>query len=93
MQPTAAVTEAPRLLRRPTPVVSRPAVPGGWPSSRRRSARPEPLGALYHPTNPFDAWFCRSCHVFGRGGGSCWCCGETPSSASGSPASAAAPRR
>ena len=26
-------------------------------------------------TNPFDAWFCRTCHDFGRGGGSCWCCG------------------
>ena len=35
------------------------------------------MGALYHPTNPFDAWFCRSCHVFGRGGGSCWCCGDS----------------
>lgn len=30
-------------------------------------------GALYHPTNPKDAWFC-VCGVFGRGGSECWSC-------------------
>jgi len=34
-------------------------------------------GALYHPNNPSDAWFCRRCQVFGRGGSACWCCGTT----------------
>lgn len=33
------------------------------------------VGALYHPTHPFDAWFCPSCDVFGRGNGGCWSCG------------------
>jgi len=35
------------------------------------------LGALYHPTNPMDAWFCRRCQVFGFGGRDCWSCGTT----------------
>jgi hypothetical protein len=35
------------------------------------------LGALYHPTHPFDAWYCRPCGVFGRSGSAvCWCCGS-----------------
>ena len=70
MQPTSAVTEAPE-----TTVAGGGLTPGGV----RRLAELEEtirearsVGALYHPTNPFDAWFCRSCHVFGRGGGSCW---------------------
>lgn len=31
-------------------------------------------GALYHPTNPADAWFCKNCGVFGKEGNVCWCC-------------------
>jgi hypothetical protein len=88
MQPTAALTEAPetRELHQPSPEAGGPGAltPGGLtPGGARRLAELEEtirearsVGALYHPTNPFDAWFCRSCHVFGRGGGSCWCCGD-----------------
>lgn len=32
-------------------------------------------GALFHPTNPADNWFCPDCSVFGKGGNSCWSCG------------------
>src|SRR2546429_7955736 len=54
MQPTAAVTEAPETT-----------APGGLtPGGARRLAELEEtirearsVGALYHPTNPFDAWF------------------------------------
>ena len=81
MQPTAAVTEAPeaRELHQPSSEVGGGLTPGG---ARRLAELEETIrearsvGALYHPTNPFDAWFCRTCHVFGRGGGSCWCCGD-----------------
>ncbi len=31
-------------------------------------------GALYHPSNPLDSWFCTSCSVFGRGETRCWSC-------------------
>lgn len=31
-------------------------------------------GALYHITNPVDAWLCNECFVFGRGGNECWSC-------------------
>lgn len=31
-------------------------------------------GALYHPTNPHDAWYCIECSVFGRGQLRCWSC-------------------
>ncbi len=81
MQPTAAVTEA-RETHQPSPEAGAGA--GLTPGGARRLAELEEtirearsVGALYHPTNPFDAWFCRSCHVFGRGGGSCWCCGDS----------------
>jgi len=40
--------------------------------SRIREAREK--GALYHPTNPPDAWYCDRCCVFGSGGISCWSC-------------------
>lgn len=30
-------------------------------------------GALFHPTNPHDSWYC-DCGVFGRGGSICWAC-------------------
>lgn len=33
-------------------------------------------GALYHVTNPADAWFCEQCSVFGRDSDTCWCCGS-----------------
>ena len=77
MQPTAALTEA-RELDQPAAGASGGLTPGG---ARRLAELEETIrearsvGALYHPTNPFDAWFCRECHVFGRGGGACWCCG------------------
>lgn len=35
-------------------------------------------GALYHPTNPSDAWFCEDCSVFGKGDEGCWSCGKEP---------------
>lgn len=31
-------------------------------------------GALFHPTNPVDAWHCVQCGVFGRGEKFCWSC-------------------
>lgn len=31
-------------------------------------------GAMFHPTNPPDAWYCNDCNVFGRGRISCWSC-------------------
>ena len=34
-------------------------------------------GALYHLTNPPDAWFCNECGVFGKGFSECWSCGST----------------
>lgn len=34
-------------------------------------------GALFHVTNPSDAWFCEECSVFGRDSKTCWCCGTT----------------
>jgi hypothetical protein len=83
MQPTAALTGAPeaRELHQPSPEAG--GTGGLTPGGARRLAELEEtirearsVGALYHPTNPFDAWFCRSCHVFGRGGGSCWCCDD-----------------
>lgn len=82
MHPTAAATEV-REQCQPLPEAG--AVPGGLtPGGARRLAELEEtirearsVGALYHPTNPFDAWFCRSCNVFGRGSGSCWCCGDS----------------
>jgi hypothetical protein len=34
-------------------------------------------GAMYHPTNPIDAWYC-DCGVFGRGRDTeCWACGRS----------------
>lgn len=33
--------------------------------------------ALFHPTNPPDAWFCTSCSVFGKGRPVCWSCDST----------------
>lgn len=33
-------------------------------------------GAMYHPTNPTDAWYC-TCGTFGRGETECWFCGNT----------------
>ena len=83
MQPTTgAVTEAREVHQ---PLHEAGTAPGGLtPGGARRLAELEEtirearsVGALYHPTNPFDAWFCRGCHVFGRGGGSCWCCGDS----------------
>jgi hypothetical protein len=77
MQPTAAVTEASEA---PESTEAGGLTPGG---ARRLAELEETIrearavGALYHPTNPFDAWFCRTCHVFGRGGGVCWCCGDS----------------
>ena len=32
-------------------------------------------GALFHVTNPADAWFCTNCSVFGRDIPVCWSCG------------------
>lgn len=33
-------------------------------------------GALYHPTNPADSWYC-DCGVFGKGKeDECWACGS-----------------
>lgn len=37
-----------------------------------RQAREQ--GALYHPTNPADAWYCGRCSVFGKGEMVCWSC-------------------
>jgi hypothetical protein len=85
MQPTAAVTEASeapesREVHQLSPEANGGLTPGG---ARRLAELEETIrearavGALYHPTNPFDAWFCRTCHVFGRGGGVCWCCGDS----------------
>lgn len=31
-------------------------------------------GALFHPTNPADNYYCTECDVFGKSGDSCWCC-------------------
>ena len=84
MQPTAAVTEAPETGELHQPGAEAGGDRGLTPGGVRRLAELEEtirearaVGALYHPTNPFDAWFCRSCHVFGRGGGTCWCCGDS----------------
>ena len=42
--------------------------------SKIKAARVE--GALFHPTNPQEAWYCRKCCVFGKGGAECWSCGS-----------------
>ena len=65
MQPTAAaLTEAPetRELHQPSPEAG--GAGGLTPGGARRLAELEEtirearsVGALYHPTNPFDAWF------------------------------------
>ena len=34
-------------------------------------------GALFHPTNPPDAWYCVDCGVFGKGKSVCWSCDST----------------
>lgn len=34
-------------------------------------------GALFHPTNPVDAWYCVDCGVFGKGQPVCWSCDST----------------
>lgn len=34
------------------------------------------FGALFHVTNPADAWFCTDCNVFGKGETVCWSCGS-----------------
>lgn len=34
------------------------------------------MGALYHPTNPKNAWYCE-CGVFGKAEEECWNCGNT----------------
>lgn len=31
-------------------------------------------GALFHPTNPADSYYCTECDVFGKAGEACWCC-------------------
>lgn len=33
------------------------------------------VSALFHPTNPIDAWHC-DCGVFGRQETECWACGN-----------------
>lgn len=39
--------------------------------------RARSYGALYHPTNPHNAWFCDKCCVFGKDDLKCWVCGST----------------
>lgn len=34
------------------------------------------VGAMYHPSNPRDSWYC-DCGVFGRGETECWSCGAS----------------
>jgi hypothetical protein len=42
---------------------------------RIKEARTE--GALFHPTNPIDSWYCKDCGVFGKGQPVCWSCDST----------------
>jgi len=80
MQPTAPSRgsgASPAPWRMALAVVSRPAGPAvaELVETIRRPAASEPSTT---PRTHFDAWFAVTrLHVFGRGGGSSWCCGDS----------------